>query len=55
MQLGGFVFNVVVDIVEVVAVVVVVVVVTGGLVVVGEMVVGLDVQRSSSQQRTRTW
>lgn len=53
MQLGGFVFNVVVDIVEVVAFVVVVV--TGGLVVVGEMVVGLDVQRSSSQQRTRTW
>lgn len=53
MQLGGFVFNVVVEIVEVVAFVVVVV--TGGLVVVGEMVVGLDVQRSSSQQRTRTW
>jgi hypothetical protein len=52
-QLWGFVFNVVVDIVEVVAFVVVVV--TGGLVVVGEMVVGLDVQRSSSQQRTRTW
>lgn len=54
MQVGVFVFNVVVDIVEVIAVVVVVVVVTGGLVV-GEMVVGLDVQRFSSQQRTRTW
>lgn len=53
MQFGGFVFNVVVDIVEVVAFLFVVV--TGGIVVVGAMVVDLDVQRFSSQQRTRTW